>query len=131
METLAINKQYDLPQHLFEVGDCCFVDAKVETGAREERLAAAAMIGTHIGYADIRAVADAFTHEMHAECSVRPTDHPSFIPGRAATLHRADGTPIGVMGELHPEVLEAYGLKHPVSVLELSLEKLLDIPPRN
>jgi len=28
------------------------------------------------------------------------------------------------MGEVHPEVLEAYGLKHPVSVLELSLAKL-------
>jgi phenylalanyl-tRNA synthetase beta subunit len=29
------------------------------------------------------------------------------------------------MGELHPEVLENYGLRHPVAVLELSLEKLL------
>jgi phenylalanyl-tRNA synthetase beta subunit len=30
------------------------------------------------------------------------------------------------MGEAHPAVLEAYGLKHPVSVLELSLAKLLE-----
>lgn len=125
LETLASNKQYDLPQHLFEVGDCCFVDPQAETGAREERLIAAAMIGTQVGYADIRAVTDALVHEMGAVCTVRPTEHPSYIPGRVAALSDAGGSRIGTMGELHPELLEAYGLKHPVSVMELSLEKLL------
>lgn len=125
LETLAINKQYDLPQQLFEVGDCCFVDPATETGAREERYAAAAMIGTHVGYAYIRAVADAFVHELAATYAVKPTAHPSFIPGRAAVLFDARGQPIGVMGELHPQVLESYGLKHPVAVLEMSLGKLL------
>jgi len=128
LETLAINRQYDLPQYLFEVGDCCFVDEQAETGAREERLLAAAMIGTHVGYADIRAVADAFVHEMASTYVVRPSEHPSYIPGRVAALFDSRERPIGWMGEVHPEVLEAYGLRHPVAVLELSLEKLLDIP---
>ena len=126
LETLAINKQYDLPQHLFEIGDCCFLDETVETGAREERFAAAAMIGTHVGYADIRAVCDAFCHEMAAPLTIRPIEHASYIPGRAAELVDRNGRAIGTMGEVHPEVLEAYGLKHPVSVLELSLAKLLE-----
>ena len=82
---------------------------------------AAAIIGTHVGYADIRAVADAFVHEMAADCTVKPSEHPSYIPGRAAALCDGKGREIGVMGELHPEVLENYGLKHPVSVMELSL----------
>jgi phenylalanyl-tRNA synthetase beta chain len=127
LETLAINKQYDLPQQLFEVGDCCFVDPAAETGAREERFVGAAMIGTHVGYADIRAVADAFVHEMGGTYTVKAPDEidPRFIPGRVAALFDPNGRSLGVMGEVHPEVLEAYGLKHPVSVLELSLEKLL------
>jgi phenylalanyl-tRNA synthetase beta chain len=79
-ETLAINKQYDLPQYLFEVGDCCFVDAAAETGAREERFVAAAMIGTHVGYADIRAIADAFVHEMDATYVVKPSNTPASSP---------------------------------------------------
>ena len=127
LETLAINKQYDLPQYLFEVGDCSFFDESVETGAREERFVGAAMIGTHVGYADIRAVADAFAHEMDAKLEVRPTEHPGFIPRRVAALSGAGGEQIGVMGEVHPEVLDNYGLKHPVSVVELSLEKLLGL----
>jgi phenylalanyl-tRNA synthetase beta chain len=128
LETLAINKQYDLPQYLFEVGDCCFVDPAAETGAREERLVAAAMIGTHIGYADIRAVADALVHELAATGTVKPTEHASFVPGRAAALFGASDHPLGVMGEVHPEVLENYGLRHPVAVLELSLARLLSPP---
>ena len=83
------------------------------------------MIGTHVGFADIRAVADAFAHELGSACRVQPSQHASFIPGRAAALLDAQGQPLGVMGEVHPEVLENYGLKHPVSVMELSLEKLL------
>lgn len=124
IETLAINKQYDLPQYLFEVGDCCFADPAAETGAREERYAAAAMIGTHVGFADIRAVADAFAREMNATLEFRPVSLPGFIPGRAASLH-AGGERIGSLGELHPECLEACGLRHAVAVLELSLERLV------
>ncbi len=128
LETLAINKQYDLPQYLFEVGDCCFVDPETDTGAREERFVAACMIGTHVGYADIRAVADAFVHEMGAACQVEAAvEHRSYIPGRAAVLLDGKGNQLGVMGEVHPAVLEAYGLKHPVSVMELSLKKLLNL----
>lgn len=126
LETLAINKQYDLPQQLFEVGDVCLADADAETGAREERLVAAALIGTHVGYADIRAVVDAFVHEMGAACAVEPTAHPALISGRAARLCAGTSRePIGIMGELHPEVIERYGLRHPVAVFELSLERLL------
>jgi phenylalanyl-tRNA synthetase beta chain len=125
LETLAINKQYDLPQHLFEVGDCCFVDSEAETGAREQRTLGVAMIGPHVGYADIRAVADAIAHELDRELTVRAADHPSFIPSRAAGLALKSGGDVGVMGEVHPEVLEAYGLRHPVAVLELDLQSLL------
>jgi len=125
LETLAANKQYELPQQVFEVGDCCRVDPQAETGAREERMVAAAIIGTHAGYADVRGVADALVQELGAACRIEPVEHPSFIPGRVAGFFDAGGTRLGTMGELHPAVLENYGLRHPVAVLEVSLEKLL------
>jgi len=126
LETLAINKQYDLPQYIFEVGDCCFVDPEAETGAREQRFVAAAMIGPHVGYADIRAVSDAFAHEMGAALTVHPTQIACFIPGRVAALHDAAGRWIGTLGEVHPQVLENYGLRHAVAALELNLEALVE-----
>ena len=125
MQTLAINKRFDLPQHIFEIGDVCLADAAVETGAREERFAAAALIGTHVGFADVRAVCDAFAHEMGAEVGYAATEHVSFIPGRVASLFAADGARLGTLGELHPRVIEHYGLRHPVALLEFSLARLL------
>ncbi len=125
METLAINKRYDLPQHLFEVGDCCFVDQAAETGARERRRLGAVMIGTHVGYADIRAVFDALVHELEAGATVRAATHASFIAGRVAEIVGADGAVIGVMGELHPGVLENYGLRHAVAALEVDVEGIV------
>ncbi len=123
LETLAINKQYDLPQKLVEVGDCSFLDPHSETGASERRFVAAAMIDTHVGYADARAVLDALARELERPMSVRPMAHPGFIPGRVAQVFNADGQPIGVMGELHPQVLENYGLRHAVAVLELDVSQ--------
>lgn len=125
LETLAINKQYELPQNLFEAGDCSFLDPAGETGAREERFVAVAMIGTHVGYADIRAVADAFVHELGVHVSIKAIEHASFVAGRAAGVFDAKGKRIGVLGEMHPEVIESYGLKHPVAVMETSLERLV------
>jgi len=48
-----------------------------------------------------------------------------FEGGHAAELFDTHDRDVGTMGELHPEVLENYGLKHPGSVMELSLKKLL------
>ena len=55
------------------------------------------------------------------EAPVAATEHPGFIAGRVASLRDANGQRLGVLGEVHPIVLENYGLKHPVSVVELSL----------
>jgi phenylalanyl-tRNA synthetase beta chain len=127
LETLALNKHHDLPQSLFEVGDCCFVDEAEETGAREERMVGVALIAARVGYADVRAVLDAFVHELGRTCVVAPREHPSCLAGRAASISAPDGRRLGLIGELHPEVLQAYGLKHPVAVFELSLPGLLGV----
>lgn len=125
--TLAINKQYDLPQQIFEIGDCSVVDASAETGAVERRMMAAAIIGTHVGYADVRAVLDAFVHELRAECSVQPVENPAFIAGRAAAVCDARGAALGLMGEVHPQVLENYGLRHAAAVVEVDFTRLIGV----
>jgi phenylalanyl-tRNA synthetase beta chain len=50
--------------------------------------------------------------------------NPSFHPGRTAVLE-ADGVRLGIIGELHPEVLENYELPVKVTALELDLDKLM------
>ncbi|MDI6631848.1 MAG: phenylalanine--tRNA ligase subunit beta [Bacillota bacterium] len=51
-------------------------------------------------------------------------DHPALHPGRAARIV-TEGEELGVIGELHPEVQEAYGLPARAVVGEFSVEALL------
>jgi phenylalanyl-tRNA synthetase beta chain len=58
------------------------------------------------------------------EYEVRETTDPRFIPGRAAALVYK-GKSIGVFGEIHPEVLENWGVTMPCTAGEFDIEALL------
>ncbi len=59
-----------------------------------------------------------------------PEDAPALHPGRTARI-LCDGSPIGLLGELHPTVAERFDLRHrPVTVFQLCLDDLLALPPR-
>jgi phenylalanyl-tRNA synthetase beta chain len=59
-----------------------------------------------------------------------PAGHPTYQPGRTARLV-VGGVEIGLMGELHPSVRQAFDLPDcRVTVAELDLEELLaQVPP--
>jgi phenylalanyl-tRNA synthetase beta chain len=54
-----------------------------------------------------------------------PADDPVFQPGRCARV-TAGGTPLGVIGEVHPRVVEAFDLTGRVLLAELGLEPAID-----
>ena len=56
-----------------------------------------------------------------------PADDAAFHPGRCAALRCGDAQ-IGILGELHPAVLESFDLKHrPATLFELYLDDLLTL----
>jgi phenylalanyl-tRNA synthetase beta chain len=54
------------------------------------------------------------------------TANPSFHPGRCASLETG-GVSLGILGELHPDVLEHYELPDRVVALEIDLAKLFEV----
>ncbi len=58
---------------------------------------------------------------------LRQASPPALHPGRAAEVVW-DGDAIGVVGELHPAVAEAFGLPGRVAVGEIALERVLAVP---
>jgi phenylalanyl-tRNA synthetase beta chain len=60
---------------------------------------------------------------------VASTAVPYLEDGRAATVV-VQGTPVGIMGELHPDVQKAFDLPASVFVAELSLDALEALPGR-
>jgi phenylalanyl-tRNA synthetase beta chain len=55
---------------------------------------------------------------------IKGVDHPSFLEGRVATLTiKRKGR--GLLGEIHPQVLNNFELENPVSAFEISLEEIM------
>ena len=131
LSVLANNIHHELPQRVFEVGDVTVLDPDTETGAREERKAAAAMIGARIGFADVWSLVQAFVRELGWELVVSAEDQDPrslWIPGRATYLRARRGElerRCGVMGEVHPAVLEGFGLRAAATLVEVDLSPLL------
>ena len=66
---------------------------------------------------------DALLRELGWQAEYKAVEHPTFVPGRAAEFFVA-GKPIGVLGEVHPEVLTNFGLTYPVALAELTLQRV-------
>ena len=76
---------------------------------------------------DLKGVVEGLLDGLHiAGASVRQAQHPSFHPGRCAELVRGDAV-LGVFGELHPQVSEAFELTGAVLAADLDLEALLPL----
>jgi phenylalanyl-tRNA synthetase beta chain len=79
---------------------------------------------------DLKGVIEAALRDLRiaGAISYAPVEHSSFHPGRTAEL-QIDGRVIGVLGEVHPLVRQAFGLgldlDKPVLAAELDLDALL------
>ncbi|GII95300.1 phenylalanine--tRNA ligase subunit beta [Sinosporangium siamense] len=79
--------------------------------------------GRAAGWADAVEAARAVAREAGAELSVQADQHAPWHPGRCAALYVGD-TLVGHAGELHPRVVEAYGLPPRACAMELELTRL-------
>jgi phenylalanyl-tRNA synthetase beta chain len=55
--------------------------------------------------------------------ALRPADHPSFLEGRTGSILIGDQE-VGVIGEIHPQVIENWKLENPIAAMELDLDQL-------
>jgi len=122
MEELQINKKRELPQRLFATGDAVRGTATVQT---------LAAVSTHPGadFTEAYACMDAICRELGLAYEPAESSDPAFIEGRRGEV-RAGGIPVGVFGEIHPGVLAAFDLEHPVAALEVSLTDVPGYPGR-
>jgi len=131
LETFGINTNHEMPQRIFEVGNISLLHELAETGAREVRMAAAGATGPRVDYSEIRAACEALLADLGWTLRTVPADGaPCFIPGRGARVLATpvDGgeeNEVGLMGEVHPQVLENYKLVQPAAVFEVDLSRLM------
>jgi phenylalanyl-tRNA synthetase beta chain len=113
IEMLQANKHRELPQRLFTVGDV------VSESATYQR---AGSVSIHPGadFSEAYAAADVLCRELSISYKVVESCDPAFIDGRRGSI-LVKGICMGVFGEIHPAVLNAFELEHPVAAVELDL----------
>uniref|UniRef100_A0A6G1SD82 Phenylalanine--tRNA ligase beta subunit n=1 Tax=Aceria tosichella TaxID=561515 RepID=A0A6G1SD82_9ACAR len=138
LKTINSNKKMPLPMKLFEVGDVVLGDSSKDVGARNERHLAAIYYGKQTsGFEIIHGLLDRVMQVLacpyigeqqdRAKCKrgyyiEADQKDGAFLSGRCATVVY-NGSRIGNIGILHPDVLKNYDLGHPASALEINIEK--------
>jgi len=126
MEFLSNNLHVDYPQKIFELGAVTLLDEKSETKTRDEERLAAAVAHANASFSEIKSVVDAFFTNLGLEWRIKETQHPSFIDGRVGAIF-VNQINVGVLGEIHPKVLEFWKLENPTVAFELDMEKIIKI----
>jgi len=122
METLEINRHRELPQRIFATGDVIRGETTMQT-------VAAVSIHAAADFSEAYATMDALCRECGLRAEFAESADPAFIDGRRGDVV-VNGKIIGVFGEIHPEVLAAFSLEHPVAALELDLTAVPGYPGR-
>ncbi|MEM7826564.1 MAG: phenylalanine--tRNA ligase subunit beta, partial [Candidatus Aenigmatarchaeota archaeon] len=120
MDFFSNNQHVKYPQKIFEIGDVVLIDKKEETKTRDVRRLAAAISDSKASYEDIASVLDAFMSLIGVKYKLEKEKHPSFIEGRTAKI-LVRGKKVGIIGEIHPSVLENWKMEMPVAAFEIDL----------
>ncbi len=136
LNVIENNIRYAESLHLFEVGSI-FLPGNELLPLEPRRLAIAltglrepsnwkSPVGEPVDFYDLKGMVEGLMDGLQINASFAPAEDPSYHPGKCAAVFAGE-KPLGVFGELHPQVQENYGLASPVLAGELDLEALIQM----
>jgi len=133
LTVLGNNQHREFPQNIFESAVTFPITSKEnDSGIKEETKLCVLFCHSDSNYTEARQLLEWFLRALgidKAEFVSITDDNPnskSYIPGRAANVV-IKGDNVGILGEIHPQVLEGFGITQPVSALEVDLEALFSM----
>jgi phenylalanyl-tRNA synthetase beta chain len=111
------------PHKLFEVGEVVVPDPSEEHGTQTRVVLGALVAHATASFAEIQSYVHLLLYYLDVPYALESSDHPSFLEGRGGAIV-SNGQTIGLIGELHPEVLEQWQVTMPAVAFELELESL-------
>lgn len=137
LRCVAGNKAVPLPIRVFEVGDVILKDPSFAVGTKNSQHICAVYCGVASGFEFIHSLLDRVMADLNVPpaiakasqkkkagvlpYSLKAAADPAFLPGLCANVFVGD-IKIGVIGVVHPTVLEKMGIDNPCSAFEISLE---------
>ncbi|MEL7598047.1 MAG: phenylalanine--tRNA ligase subunit beta, partial [Clostridiaceae bacterium] len=125
MESLGRNysRNNDIVR-LFEIGKIYIPHEDMRELPEERNLVTIGMYG-EVDYFELKGVVENILHCLGVKKAkfIRESENPTFHPGKTAALYIKNEL-VGVLGEIHPDVSETYGVEERCYIAELNLDVL-------
>lgn len=112
------------PHQTFEVGKVAVRDDRDASGTRTDDLLGMLASDADISFNSIRDQLHVLLYFLNIEYTLAESEDRRFLPGRRAQIVVA-GRSVGVIGEIHPQILENWGVEMPCAGCEIHMGKLL------
>ncbi len=122
-EQVSGNAMY--PHAVFAIGKVGLRDETDVTGTRTSTRLAFLTADGESDFNLVNAHISAILYYVGRSYLLEESNDPRFIPGRQARVCATGGAEIGVFGEVHPQVLDKWGVQVPCTVGELDVERLM------
>lgn len=140
LSTMATNRSHEHgPIKIFESGRVYLARDRGQLPLEKERVAgvlSGPIDEAHwlahkgdLGFYDAKGIMESLFQELGVSVLYEPVEDPTMHPGRCAGI-LADDTRLGIVGEVHPAVLESFEIEAgPVALFDLDVESLLEALP--
>ncbi|MDR2467726.1 MAG: phenylalanine--tRNA ligase subunit beta [Spirochaetaceae bacterium] len=120
----AVSAHAVYPHKIFEIGKIAHRDTHKNYRCATRQYCGVLHAESTANFNTIAAQIQTLFYYLSRDYSVTESGDPRFIPGRAAEIQH-NGKSIGVFGELHPEVLENWGITVVCAAAEFDLDALI------
>lgn len=111
------------PHRVFEAGEVARPDPTQSVGSRTVTVLGGMIAHADTHFSEAHSCLDTLFYYVNQTYNLEPIQHPSFLAGRVGSII-SEGKQVGVIGELHPEVLERWQISVPAVAFEIDLTEL-------
>ncbi len=112
------------PHKIYEVGKTARLDAAENYGARSINTLGFIVANNDAGFNLVSSQLASLFYYLDLKFELGESEDQRFIDGRCADL-LVNGRPVGVFGELHPGVLQNWGIDVPLCACEIDLDRVM------
>lgn len=123
LESESVSGHAVYPHQIFEVGKVAFLDDTDNSGTTTRNYLGFLGASSEMGFNQLSSQISTLFYFLNREYVMQEMADPRFIDGRCGKLV-SNGAEVGIFGEVHPAVLESWGITMPTVVCEIDLDLL-------
>ncbi|BCU71311.1 phenylalanine--tRNA ligase subunit beta [Stygiolobus caldivivus] len=121
---LKQNQHSKMPILVFEIGDAV-IRGNTDTGYLNSTRAVYSIMDSKVSFEDLQSRIHQILYNLNISFEYRRAEHPLLIKGRTAEIIKDKEQVVGIIGEVHPQVLEKLGIEYPIVISEIYVDRLI------